>query len=67
MLLNGDLGGFVFFLRQTARNAVFVILCWYSIKNDIPEAALDPCQLKIRQLSPDTFKSGQRTKIILLL
>ena len=36
--------------------AVFVFLCWYSIKNEIPEAALELCQLKIKQLSPDILK-----------
>ena len=36
-------------------SAVFVALCWYS-KNEIPEAALELCQLKIKQLSLDILK-----------
>ena len=36
--------------------AVFVIICWLSIKTEIPEAALELCQLKIKQLSPDILK-----------
>ena len=47
--------------------AVFFILCWYSIKNEIPEATLELCQLKIKQLSSEILKLGQSTKIILLL
>ena len=29
---------------------------WFSIKSEIPEAALERCQLKIKQLSPDILK-----------
>ena len=36
--------------------AVFDILCWCSIKNEIPEAAMELCQLKIKQLPPDILK-----------
>ena len=36
--------------------AVFDILCWYSIKNEIPEAAMELCQSKIKQLPPDILK-----------
>ena len=42
--------------------AVFAILCWYSIKNEIPEAALELCQLKIKQLSPDILKFRKKNK-----
>ena len=34
---------------------VFVILCWCS-KNEIPRAALELCQLRIKQFSPDILK-----------
>ena len=42
--------------------AVFVFLCWYSIKNEIPEAALELCQLKIKQLSPDILQFRTKHK-----
>ena len=35
------------------------------IKNEIPEAALELCQLKIKQLSPDILKLVQSTKLCL--
>ena len=38
-----------------------------ALKKEIPEAALELCQFKIKQLSPDMLKSGHSTKIILLL
>ena len=38
-----------------------------TLKNEIPEAALELCQLKIKQLSSDILKLGQSTKTILLL
>ena len=34
---------------------VFIILCWYS-KKWIPGAALELCQLKLTQFSPDILK-----------
>ena len=43
--------------------AVFVIVCWYSIKNEIPaEAVLELCQLKIKQLSLDILKFWPKHK-----
>ena len=36
--------------------AVFAILCRWPIKAKIPETALELCQLKIKQLSPDILK-----------
>ena len=36
-------------------------------KNEIPGAALELCQLKIRHFSPDILKLAQSTKKILLL
>ena len=38
-----------------------------ALENEIPGAALDPCQLKIKQFSPDILKLAQSNKIILLL
>ena len=34
---------------------IFVILCWHS-KNEIPGVALELCQLKIKQFSPEILK-----------
>ena len=36
-------------------------------KNEIPGAALGPCQLKIKRFPPDILKLAQSTKKILLL
>ena len=36
-------------------------------KNEIPGAALELCQLKIKQFSPDILKSAQSASNILLL
>ena len=42
--------------------AVFAILWWYSIKNEIPEVALELCQLKIKQFSPDILKFRKKNE-----
>ena len=38
-----------------------------TLKNEMPGAALELCQLKIKQLPPDILKLAQSPMIILLL
>ena len=38
-----------------------------TLKNEIPEAALELCQLKLKQFSPDILKFSTKHEVILLL